>query len=602
MFKEAISSLTASVISAAKSAAQDNIPTSENLHGVYGSIAQYGISNIAYRSPFLANIAQTMLHNWQVESVKKDRIKTFLKSKNSDEMRNAVSSTMDVTATSKQIDKEMTRILDSISKSIEKNGQEEAKKSDIFKQFGKFFSEFKSAEESTENQTKEHNGSGNDDQILTRIETNTHRTVDVLEQLTSKHVVGGNSHSDDVNKSFIDPMTGMPSISAAVGHIGSSFLSKVFDNDTIERFANKTKDFFGSTNAPEVPTARPKETSVPESQETPNAVVEPVAESVVEPIKKPKSRGGEKKSIDSILNGLNLDLNTSVNNAEVVSKDNTSESSKENAIASDKRTEEIVSELKDIKSILSKSHDGIKNNKSTVEKIGDQKTTILDKIKDKVLPKSLKDLPYNIGKNSGKGVAKTIEAAKTAAKYVPKVVEGVGNILSNGVGLATKALPELVGGAELASGGLLAGAGVVGAAGAGYMLGENVINPLVDKGLSAVTGRDTSLGSWIYDQINPDPLKEQPVVASKSAPAIIKPTPIPSKSINSVTALKTEKEKEDIKQSSASQPIIINKNSDKSTSGGNGSSGDNTPRILSIRNQDSTFEKVQMQDFWSRTV
>jgi len=46
------------------------------------------------------------------------------------------------------------------------------------------------------------------------------------------------------------------------------------------------------------------------------------------------------------------------------------------------------------------------------------------------------------------------------------------------------------------------GAAVLGAGAAGYAFGEYVVNPLIEKGLSAATGRETSLGSLIYDAFN----------------------------------------------------------------------------------------------------
>ena len=155
----------------------------------------------------------------------------------------------------------------------------------------------------------------------------------------------------------------------------------------------------------------------------------------------------------------------------------------------------------------------------------------------------------------------------------------------------------------------LGAAGLVAAAGyGGYQLGSKVISPLIDKGLSAITGKDTTLGGSIYDAFHTDDksLTSGPVTLSPEANARIAAKKkenadiVAKKSQQSSTVSAIAEKKDTTNEEKASAPIIINNNT---TGGSSQLPQQATPALSvnsSIRNQDSTYERVQMEDFWPR--
>lgn len=629
MFKEALSSLASSAIGAAKATARAYIPTTENLHGSFDRIAQQGIANIAWRSPIMSDIANTMLRSFQAETVRKEQIRNHIKSESSVGLREAVSAKMGDSPSSKKVDAEMSKVLEKMSAAIDKDGAENAKKSSLFTEFGKHFSKFKleptQQPEPIYTSSIEAQQSGVDGSpSLIKIEHNTQRTFNVLEEMVGRQNLmgaGGNGGGNvSAPNSFIDPMTGMPSISAAVGSIGGSFLGKIFDNDTIEKFASKTKDFFsravGSKDDTEPLPLPEVGVVVPTTPETPKRAPRP----------RKKSMG--LSSVESVLGDLSLDLNTDKNDKAVITKDNTtesaregftkvsteniSESAKEIEVTTNKRANElrevqdnILTELKTLNKTTEKQVE--EKLKPSVDALEDKKNSLVDKAKDSIKEKVLskvpkKDVIYNVGKMAGQGVSKALQAGKSAAAYAPKLlqagIEGGSSLLTAGRAL----LPGAAAGGGLGT--LAMGALAVGAAGlSGVAAGAGAVNPLIDKGLSKMTGSETSLGSWIYDKFNPEkedinaPVSKEKLDAFRAEKLKNMPVPTQTKTGSAISAISSENTKQTTQaQNQASQPIII-------AGGGNSGGNSSPPSIITtptVRNPESTFERVQMQDFWPR--
>lgn len=565
MFKEVISDLTSSVVGAAKETARSYAPTIENINGSFDRIANQGISNLAYRSPILADMAHTMLKNFQLQSVRKDQLKSYINSKSSDDLRKDVTAKLG-NASNKKIDSEMLRILSKISQIVDDQGKVEAKNTDIFKEYGKHFEKYKADSTSSQpdnspNQQPD-SGSGDYSQVLAKIDHNTQRTVNALEEMASKYVnVGSGVGGKSGNNTFIDPMTGMPSVSAAIGSIGGSFLSKVFDDDTIEKFSNKAKKLFGDQNTPESPT-----TSAQPASATP-------------------------------------------------STENTSESAKEIAATSNKHANDLLDVNNQILDELKKANKNTPINndgKSSVD-VADKKHSLMDKAKDIVkdrvsarFPK-LNNVKGNAAKFVAKGADKAIDIGTKAASVIPKVVKG-GSALMSGIGGAVARVggsvlggaASAIGSGALAAGALAAGAvaaapWIAGAAAVGYG-GYKLYEHFANKNVEAkarenpleATKQSAAPQTNIQNAANTGTLNiPNNISASKSNVA------------SQITALNQSKQvTEQSKQSQA--PIVINNNNN---------SGKSKSEVVSsvitsspVRNSESTFERVQMQDFWPRMV
>jgi hypothetical protein len=153
------------------------------------------------------------------------------------------------------------------------------------------------------------------------------------------------------------------------------------------------------------------------------------------------------------------------------------------------------------------------------------------------------------------------------------IVGSVGSLIGKAAPLAanvaSKALPV---------------AAVAAAGAAGYMVGDKLVNPLINKGITAATGQENTLGTWLYDKFNDDPLADmnKPAPVKKNLPKAIQ-TEVDRKAANAA------------KSQPVVQPVVIQ----QPAAGGGGSSTTiiaNSP----VRNKESTFEQVQMNDYWPR--
>lgn len=249
------------------------------------------------------------------------------------------------------------------------------------------------------------------------------------------------------------------------------------------------------------------------------------------------------------------------------------------------------------------------------------------------------------------GLLGTAATGGTAAVIGGLAAKGALATTGGGVlgGLAAAAGTVKAAGAAAAAGAI--GAAGVGAAGAaGYGIGKYAINPLINSGITAATGKENTLGGWIYDKMNPtadfdtqSPTKTKTVEVQKSIntqntnksssaqkawisdQASEKKTQVTGSLIagrgSQLTAavaaagtietqkkspaaaldkLSEVKERQEAKAAvKASQPIVIN----NTTSSPNSAVAQQQPGMIvasNVRNADSTFERVQMQDFWPR--
>lgn len=555
MFRAALSSLSSSVAGAIKNTAAEYHPS--NVGGAFERIAQQSIANLSYRSPILADVAQTTLHNFQLEVAKKNQINEYVKSDESKGLREVVRTKLGDSASTKKIDAEMSNILSKIGKSIDKFGEDETKKTSLFQEYEKYFKEFR------KEKPKDNSGGatanspiptdspeGNSSRFLSKIEANTNRIVNVLELLATKQSVLGVASGDGEapkttgsDVSFIDPVTGMPSMRAAVGSIGGSFLAKIFDDATIEKFAKKTRKMFHLDD--ELEMAPEKTEALKKSLPT---IIEETKK--IEAKVSPATPGANISSIDEILKGLSLDLNSDVNEQAVIP--NTSENSRELEMSADKRAEKL----------------------QTVNE------GILEEVKK-----------FNEGKAS-------IDAKKD---------EGITSIFSNFSKTITESLGPLMKslGPIMSSIGSLLGpaAGVLAAGAAGAAVGTYVVNPLLNKAATAITGKENTVGTALYDWMNKDQIDPTKPVTQAEIDALRKKRgdiiSVKKDSATTVAELTTMNDKKKAEDAvKASQPIVLS-----STNNTEASQNSTPPMImgsLSVRNHESTFERIQMQSFWPR--
>lgn len=228
------------------------------------------------------------------------------------------------------------------------------------------------------------------------------------------------------------------------------------------------------------------------------------------------------------------------------------------------------------------------------------------------------------------------------------IASGASRLGSGVVNLATRAVPMLSSAASAAAPYALPALAVAGAAAAGYGAGT-VLNSGISAGLSKVTGQDTTLGGWIYDKFNPEEpaattaVPQKPIIPS-SQPISANTSVIPSKTVapdsvvkipslpdvstaektSNVESVKTVSDitkvvasqtqlvskisaatdvKDKIETAKVSAPPVVNNITNVSNSSSSSGSGGGSPIIAPshIRNIESSFERVQMQDFWPRT-
>ena len=517
MIKESLSTLTSLVGSAVKNVATDYKPTGDNMGGAFTRIAQQGIANLSYRSPILADVASTMLHSFQSELVHRDKIKKHISSEDSNSLRTAITEKLGADTSKSKVEAEMFKVIDKMSKIVDAEGHEAAKKADVFKEFGEYFKNFRKAPE--QNQQHQQGASGEVEGTLGRIDVNTQKTAHLLAEIAAEPgsltnpnstTYAGETPKQSGSPSFVDPMTGLPSIKAAVGSIGGTFLAKVFDDELITKYATKLKTRMFGAEEEVTPTTNP-------------VVQEPITEAPKATRKIVPSQDRQAQNIEDILKGISLDLGTPESFAPKVEDKNeqiSRETKKESTANS--LLEQIIDQLKKL------------NEKKTVESDSKSSGGILDKITEKT---GLKDL----------------------ASKVPK---GAGGMLARGA---------------------MAAGGAAAAGAAGYGIGT-LLAPLIDKGITAASGEENTLGTWIYNKTHSDefansvaPKKSTQVSDIQKATKAMEESKVQSKANSSAMVLNT-------------QPVVTN---------------NNTTTVIatsSVRNQESTFERVQFQDYWSRVA
>jgi hypothetical protein len=251
--------------------------------------------------------------------------------------------------------------------------------------------------------------------------------------------------------------------------------------------------------------------------------------------------------------------------------------------------------------------DGIKNTSKRNPTTANTPGSFRDGIKNtsKRNPNTLRDGLKNTAKNKVKipsGASKLGSAVKSVGSVGARALGGLASFAANPVVLGTAAV---------------AGAGAAGYA-MGNWINENTniqsnIASGIDsvKGLfgnsdedqrkasekkaaqdlyekSVVEGRLTSKSAAFFEQ--------QGVKVDKSK-IINMPTPLKSPVIKAVTSTVATQESLMAKPTAQIQPILLNNN----TSNSSGSSGIQMLTGVNVRNSDTTFERVQMQDFWPRT-
>jgi hypothetical protein len=700
LFQEIISELTDSVVSGIKNTISQYHPKNAMAEGgAFERISQQGIQNIYYRSPILGDLAYSAAKSFQRVVNKKQSIDAHVKSVDSEKLRDTIKEEMGTDATPSEIEKRMSEVLRKMDTAFDKDGHQEAKKSDIFSKYGQHFENFKektdtnfvksestspspspvsstNSFESGDNKESSSLSSENS-KALHNIEINTQRIYNAVEALVSKTNMSGSTSTGSNGTSFIDPLTGMPSIRAAIGHVGGTFLGKIFDPETIDNASEKVKNhvynFFGKRKAESNPEF---ESVVPDTAKTASTVknafddlknnlntsadskevfpsdseIEPVVKNKdipeSEPVKVSRSPGISIDHITDIIKDLSLDLgdkptpkkvggnlpaiknvlkDLSFSKIPLISKRD--KEFKPEILSSDSnKLEELTKVSKDILTQVKKIS---KNTENKAGMFADKNSKSLDPkeiIKEKILSK----IKEKISKHSD-SIEEVIRNSRKSASYTQKegstfgLLKNVGTAaeVEGGVGLGAAigggalalkvgsmlgtaapvvgalAAPAAVGGAgaALALGAATLGVGAAGAAGS--LVGNKVLNPLIDKGLSSLTGnKDTTLGNYIYDMFNSDKDKE-----ALSSPEIAKKmSPLPPKTTDMIAAMSAEKIKSESAESNASTPpIIITGNGNSSNSTSDSSSGSSTT-TTQIRNTESSFERVQMQDFWPRTA
>ena len=540
MFASALSSVTSALSSSVKDTASSYKFNQENIHGSFERLAQLGIANLSFRSPIIADIAEQVLKNFQLTITKKEKLREYVKSGESEELRKKVKSKLPETTSSKKIDEEMMRILEKLDKEVESSKSTSYKQSEFFKEYQSYFEKFKK-----DNATQESKSSpqakpgetssstvGDSSGILDKIQYNTQRTFNAIEALASQmNVSGASGDKGSGQASFIDPMTGLPSMRAAIGSIGGSFLGKIFDDELISKYSNKVRSklFTNEDGATE-----------DGSTEGDNFTNAPSSESVQEEEKAKTTRSNELKlSIDSILDEL-LEIHKTI-------KLKTQGDSKPPSMF-----DKVIDNLEFPE--LSKRIPGAPKKTRT-------RTRAPRKVSTKVadIVSSLPDIELNksptINDTLGKAQGKSGYASKAL-----NVAKGFGSRALSLLNPITK----------------VAAAGAAGYA-AGTVLNEG-ISSAIDW---ATDGESKSLGDWIYNKTHP----------SENAPQAK-----PKQGIVPITKL--SEAKDNTEKAKTTTPIVLNTTNSNSTQPNQVIVSGTGP----VRNKESTFERVQMQDFWPRSA
>jgi hypothetical protein len=536
MFKEALGALSTSLVGAIKDSASEYKPTTQNMGGAFTRIAQQGIANLSFRSPILADMAATMLHNFQTELVGRDTVKQYVASDKSEELRKEVEQNLGKDASKEKIDKEMFKVLDKMRTLVDREGEKATQSSDTFKQYGKFFEKFQKDLNPQSQQPQPSGSTGGGlgagaENALENIKINTEKTVSILADMslgetpakTGTPTPTGTAPAQQTN-SYVDPYTGLPSIQAAIGGIGGNFLAKVFDDETIAKYANKAKKkLFGETKEAEADT--PKKTDQISGLITP--------EFKPKDIVKVAPAAPKQNDIASILGDLSLDLSSS------------------------------------------KSVENERENDAQDEKQHREGTTLQEKTVEEL--KALHETTKANAEKSG-GIFSTIVGLVGSIMPVLGMLGPAVAAVGGALGAAMPALASIAGGA----------AAVAGAGAAGYAVGSYAKDG-IDSVITKATGREETLGTWLHGALSGDD--------EKVAEMLKTPAPVPKStagaSINTVAKLEDKKAKDasaKVEQNNVT-PVAINSTT-------NNNSSTNVIVGSSVRNHESTYERVQMSNIW----
>lgn len=631
MFKQAIKKGASKVFTGAKSAAK------VGAHKLSDVLLEEGLTAISVRSPALASsVAKVINSVKESNDLNKANVaaaKNFIAHNDTEEFEEKIKSTASPGVSKDVVQEEMVRILAKLQKMVDKTGIDEAKKSDFFKEYEQQFAKFKKfkdadkpstpisgpseqtqipySDESTNDSSEDsrQNSDASNSQ-LDNIEVNTKDTVSILTKLAEK---------PDQDK----PTS---SIKSSLDSLGGQIIDKIFTPNILKSFniSNDSKNVdVNSTTANEEDPSEIAERRSDPFQVSLKAIEEKIGVGTKDTIKAietatssiVKALDGNASS-DSPLDGFDIDR------------------------------------VKPGKTPTSKSPSTIPNKQ---KKIGNSKKPPFT---PRTTQQPITDAIIKSGKN--KGIIPTLSSSAdlpSAAKYSKLVTASrLGSLASGAASLASSyALPALGVGAATAAG-----------YGAGTLLNEGI-----SSGLSAITGSETSLGSWLYDKFNDDPnspeaiakynarpeiqaqkvaaenkakpdiakqknvvganksptaVATDPAVTMQSAPVINSPEKMstvaamnnsdiaakytPASSIEAAkndkpTQIESALNKQDnislAKDEKAQQPIIVNTGGNV-TNNSSGQSSKSSPTIVAspVRNTESTYERVQMKDFWPR--
>lgn len=566
------------------------------------------VQAMSSRSPFLQEIGKSILDLMKEKEDSKNSISSLL-DKNKD-FKEAASVSLG--------EQDISKITDSllmIFRSIEKSNDKETEQ---YKLFGKLYEEYKtnsSKEKQTHTKTfgtreldtlisqaKEFSSdkittNNNSTDTLSKIETNTNLTVEKLESLSSsikdrtyekrETAPSDNKNSDPINKDNKKNNNKTP----------VSFIQNVRDD-----LKNNLKDSYKNNL---ITPGGVKNMAGGFLMSVANSVVTRADEKVKETISKQFTKFFDKdvyKTTEKSKEKLK-EYDSKTNESE-------KETNREKVKIEEKQSSMLESMLVELRKINSS------DKKST------SSSSILDTVKNSIFGSAV----GKVGSIVKGGLGKVLGGAAAVARYLPAAASSVGSNILNAARMTTvsakelgsKALPQIA--TKAASiGSSVAGAtrtalsaatpfalpalALSGAVTAGYQLGDKIINPLLNKGISAVTGKDSSVGSLFADMFKSDAEKQLEAENKRYADKQKNISNAKVSSVQTITETSDKvqaalNKKEQITSSASKQPIVIQQNST------NNQSSNSTPQIIGqkvVRNTESTFERVQMQDYWSRS-
>jgi hypothetical protein len=334
-----------------------------------------------------------------------------------------------------------------------------------------------------------------------------------------------------------------------------------------------------------------------------------------------------KTSTDSLSDVATKSNNVESKNTNKTSTDSLSDVATKSNNVESKNTTSLLSKLsQNTSNVASNVFGALKEKYDQLTSRKENKTSTNESLRDTVINLRGKTIVNFMGKL--KQDRKQLEAVGEVTKKESddkksSLLDTAKNLVLDKIGSVT----NLVKGAAPALGGIASAAapvlGVTAAAAGGYMLGDKIIRPTLDSLSEKVTGKKgQTLGGAIYDFFNKDENAkieamlngDSKELSSKSSTVTSKQSDaakvLESMKTTSATTLReasefrdTQKEKLETNKlneiaKNTAQSVVIN-NRTNNVGGGNGAPNQLAPRPI-IRNPDSTFEKMQMKDYWGR--